>query len=390
MKRLILCGGIVLIISLILVKFNSSKNNVCKTFGDYYTNRDQNENCYYNPDGELTTPEVIKRWGYPVETHTVLTEDGYILTLFRIHFGKKHSVKESKQPVLLQHGYKSNSKCFVAIGKKSLGFILADNGYDVWLGNFRGSIYSRNHSRIKDTDEEFWNFSFHEMGVYDTAAQIDYINKLTNKKLIYIGFSMGTTVGTIYATTYPEISENKVKIFIHLAPFVFADGMVAPTRLLLNLWPYAAPIGQALTGGQFYPEPYSDINKAMWKFFCNPFPIQIFICTFIDLCMFGFDYEQADPETLTVAVLPLVDTVSIKTASHIAQFVILEKFQQFDYGRDGNLKKYGLIEPPLYDLSKVRVPMHLIRSDNDFVWNREVLFLFTRESKAIRDLRSKA
>lgn len=59
MKVFIASSGFGLIISLILVKYNSSKNNVCKTFTDYYTNRDLNENCYYNPDGELTTVSMF-------------------------------------------------------------------------------------------------------------------------------------------------------------------------------------------------------------------------------------------------------------------------------------------------------------------------------------------
>lgn len=44
---------IIVLISGGLYFINSSKNNVCKTFMDYYTNRDQNKNCYYNPDGQL-------------------------------------------------------------------------------------------------------------------------------------------------------------------------------------------------------------------------------------------------------------------------------------------------------------------------------------------------
>lgn len=57
MKLQLLAGGIILVISLYLIK-SKSKNNVCKTFEDYYTDRDRNENCYYNPDGELTVVSI--------------------------------------------------------------------------------------------------------------------------------------------------------------------------------------------------------------------------------------------------------------------------------------------------------------------------------------------
>lgn len=46
-------------------------------------------------------------------------------------------------------------------------YLLADAGYDVWLGNPRGTKPSRRHVRLKPTgwwQKEFWSYSLHELG----------------------------------------------------------------------------------------------------------------------------------------------------------------------------------------------------------------------------------
>lgn len=40
-----------------------------------------------------------------------------------------------------------------------LAFRLADLGYDVWLGNTRGNIYSRAHHDLDPEEAEFWQYS---------------------------------------------------------------------------------------------------------------------------------------------------------------------------------------------------------------------------------------
>jgi hypothetical protein len=67
---------------------------------------------------------MIAKMGYPAETHEVITEDGYILQMHRIPFGKKSPLVEGveKPVVFLQHGIVGSSADYVmGIPEKSLG-----------------------------------------------------------------------------------------------------------------------------------------------------------------------------------------------------------------------------------------------------------------------------
>lgn len=106
---------------------------------------------------------------------------------------------------------------------------MADQGYDVWMGNARGNYYSRKHVSIDPDDGgKFWKFSWHEIGYYDLPACIDYILIETGtKKLHYMGHSQGTAVFFVMASTKPKYND-KIILMQAMAPVSYVSNLRSP------------------------------------------------------------------------------------------------------------------------------------------------------------------
>ncbi|XP_011176163.1 lipase 3 [Solenopsis invicta] len=325
--------------------------------------------------GSVTTLDLVHREGYNGELHKVTTIDGYILEMHRITGRANSGNSQAEKPaVLLMHGLLCSSACWVVTGpEKSLGYILADAGYDVWLGNTRGNTYTREHSFPDIEDEVFWNFSFHESGMYDLPAMIDYIVKATGQeKIIYMGHSQGTTTFFVMASERPEY-QDKIKVMFAMAPVAYCGRMDNPIFQFLSR--FSGPLEKLMKLiGMNEFKPTGEIMRHFAELVCDKDAITQPLCSNIMFLIAGFNEEQLNKTLIPIIVEHAPAGASTKQIMHYAQLIksgflsiTSGKFRQYDYGLAGNLKKYGSIHPPNYNLGKIKLPVVLHYATNDWL-----------------------
>ncbi|CAF4907960.1 unnamed protein product [Pieris macdunnoughi] len=297
---------------------------------------------------------IARGLGFDTEEYDVVTDDGYILTLFRMPGEKK--------PVLLVHGLLDSADTFIIRENRSLAVALAREGYDVWSANVRGGRYSRRHIKLNpDTDRHYWNFSFHEIGYYDLPAMIDFIlGKTGETSLSAIGHSQGNSVFYVLGSTKPEYNK-KISVMIALSPVCYFNYSMPPTSMLIESLPYLSKI--LLGSGK--EEVFGDntILRLLMDEICG--------CKkCYNLCARGvfFPISGSDPDELEAAFFPTVidhypSGTSRKNIIHLAQGY-LNNFSFYDYGSK-NMEIYQQTSPPLYELEKVSMKIVLLAGRND-------------------------
>ncbi|XP_048361956.1 lysosomal acid lipase/cholesteryl ester hydrolase-like [Sphaerodactylus townsendi] len=322
-----------------------------------------NRNTDENPEVHMNSSEVIRYAGYPSENYEVLTEDGYYLTICRIPHGRKNQTRDPKPVVLLQHGIFTEAGCWVAdMANNSLGFILADAGYDVWLGNNRGTSWCQRHQNFSIKQKEFWDFSFHEIAIFDIPATINFIlQKTGQKQLYYIGHSQGTTLGFIAFSTFPQLSQ-KIRTFFALAPLISMKHTTAFYARKLLYLPENVLKKLFISNDFFFSR--KPVRDAVFKL-CNT-AIMKKIC--LDWLSGGVNEANINMSRADVYLSHIPDGGSVKTILHWRQVSKSGLFRYFDYG-SGNQAKYNQSFPPSYHLEAMTVPTVIWSAEKDTMAN---------------------
>uniref|UniRef100_A0A9L0TV65 Lipase n=1 Tax=Equus caballus TaxID=9796 RepID=A0A9L0TV65_HORSE len=294
-----------------------------------------------NPEANMNISQIISYWGYPCEEYDVVTKDDYVLGIYRIPRGRGCPRRTAPKPVVyLQHGLIASASNWISnLPNNSLAFLLADNGYDVWMGNSRGNTWSRKHLKFSPKSPEFWAFSLDEMAKYDLPATINFIvEKTGQEQLYYVGHSQGTTIAFIAFSTNPELAK-KIKIFFALAPVITVKYTQSPMKKLATLSRKAVKV---LFGDKmFYSQTFFDhfiatkvCNRKLFHHICSNF---LFTLS-------GFDRKNLNMSRLDVYLAQSPAGTSVQNMLHWAQ-----------------------LTPPLYNVTKMEVPTAVWSGGQDLV-----------------------
>ncbi|XP_020211110.1 triacylglycerol lipase 2 [Cajanus cajan] len=285
---------------------------------------------------------TVETQGYTCEEHKVTTNDGYILSMQRIPVGRSGK-KVDKPPVLLQHGIFSDAKTWLGNSPdESLGFILADNGYDVWLANARGTQYSNGHKTLNPNDKAYWDWSWDELASYDLPAFVQYVYNYTGQqRMHYAGHSLGTLMA-LAALSQGQVL-NMLRSSALLCPIAYMNQITSlPVKLAADTfiandlyWLGISEFNQNGGAGSNFVE---DICNKLNLNYSN----LMSLVTGPNCCLSSSKTDRSSEPTAT------------KNLIHLSQMIRTGKIAKYDYGDlVQNTMHYGQIFPPLYDMTTI-------------------------------------
>lgn len=310
----------------------------------------------------LTADEIVQNNGFELVEHRVAIPGGQTLSLYRI------SDRRPGPVIFLMHGLFGSHEDWILAGKNGLAYILADEGFDVWMGNARGNKYFRERDHFEADCKEFWHFSWDEMARYDLPASIDYVLESTgHKTMIFIGYSQGSTSAIVLLSEFKQYN-HKISLFIALAPLAFVSNARSPLLRMFSLREDESYILRKAVGLQEFV-PNVILTNSLKTVNCDNGTLTQYVCKSFMFQICGFNINNLDIRNLPLILKRYPSRGSSRTLMHYAQILRSGEFRRYDYGQNENLNIYGSLLPPDYIVENITTPVMLFYSNNDWISN---------------------
>lgn len=267
--------------------------------------------------------------------------------------------------VFLQHGLLDSSYAWVCnFADQSFAFMLADAGYDVWMGNNRGTTWSKRHTTLDTSSHAFWTFSWDDMAAHDMPSQLRYVLDTTGvQTLSYAGHSEGT-IQAFSGFTLPANAWllERVDVFIALAPVAYVSHLSSPVFNVL------AGVDLAYLLNLFGSNEFLPTDTIITKLapgLCDLLPTGCAVM----LELIAGQSNNLNTSRISVYASQTPAGTSTQNMVQWTEGTKEDKFSMYDYGCGlfscANKEHYGQKTPPLYDLSAMTVPVALYSGTAD-------------------------
>ncbi|KAF7128102.1 hypothetical protein RHSIM_Rhsim11G0159500 [Rhododendron simsii] len=306
-------------------------------------------------------PDLIQRFDYPCSEHKVISlslslspsaDKGWLRIGPSSRLIRSRDVERTK-------GSSRSASTWTLYGSmnQSLGYILADHGFDVWVGSVRGTRWSHGHVSLSDKDKEFWDWSWEELALYDLAAMLHYVNSVSNTEVFIVGHSQGTII-SLAAFTEPDIVKMVAGAAL-LCPITYLEHVSAPLVLrLVSMHLDQVVLALGIHQLNFKSDILAEILDSVCEGHVDCKDLLTSItgpncCLNMSQVDFFLEYEPHPS--------------SSKNLNHLFQMIRKGTFARYDYGRSKNIRRYGQFEPPSFDLSRIpkSLPMWMGYGAND-------------------------
>ncbi|CAM8932639.1 unnamed protein product [Rhodiola kirilowii] len=333
-----------------------------------------------------TCKDVITEFGYPYEAIRVETADGYVLLL------ERSPRRDSKKVLYLQHGILDSSMGWVSNGVVgSPAFAAYDQGYDVYLGNFRGLV-SREHVNKNISSRQYWNYSINEHGTEDIPAMIDKIHQIKVSELVNaqtdsqegtsdeqqpyrlcaVCHSLGGAAILMYIITRRiQDKPHRVSRLVLLSPAGFHDDASLGFTLVEYVFLWLAPLLALIIPAFYIPTRFFRmlLNKLARDFHNYP-AVGGLVQTLMSYVVGGDSSNWVGVLGIPHYNMDDMPGVSFRVAQHLTQIKHAKKFIMYDYGSpSANMKIYGSPRP--IDLGEnyglIGIPVDLVAGKKDKV-----------------------
>lgn len=284
--------------------------------------------CAAHPQAKLEFEQYCAYFNYPMKKYEVITDDGYILTVYRIQ-KRGTQIVEGLKPILFQHGLLDSSDGWIINDAfRAPALIAANRGYDVWLGNSRGNKHSRKHVRYNpDKDKEFWQFSFQHMADYDLPAVFTHIFNITKQKIHYIGHSQGTIQMFVALSKHNPVIEQYLDKYFAFGPVAYVKNSKSNLINMLDhslvlQWFKLRGINEFLPSANWFQ---TDVGIA----FCSTFAK---VCGDLMTQIMDGDASLDNYERYDVLIGHFPAGTSTMNMAHWKQLMDTGRFESFDYG----------------------------------------------------------